>query len=48
MYKILNETLPSPEHITPQWILDELAAQGLDPSNPEYAHRRIVMMRVSE
>jgi len=47
MYKVLNGTLPAPEHVTPQWILDALAAQGLDPSKPGYARQRIVMMDVS-
>ena len=46
MYRILTGKEPAPEHITPQWVLDDLAARGLDPGQPGYPLERIRLMRV--
>jgi hypothetical protein len=46
MYKIILGKQPPPEGITPQWVLEDLAAQGHEPGTPNYAMQRFIAMNV--
>ena len=46
MYRILQGSLTIPEDVTPQCVLDALAAQGLKPGAYAYTRQREALMRV--
>ena len=49
MYKVIQGSVPIPEDITPQCVLDALVAQGLNPVKKDYNYtcRRSALMTVS-